>query len=162
MGSQAPHDAAVAGKTVIVTGGARGIGAATSLFYNTRGANVVVADLGSGRDAAEALIQGFPHPSQALFVEVDILDWDGMKLLFATAVKRFGSIDIVVANAGVMERREVFAVNEVDEQGELLESKEAFRVIDINMKGTLNSKTTSSRQCILGRIFTYTSAQRSG
>lgn len=138
-------DASVSGKTVIVTGGARGIGASTSMLYNVQGANVVVADLGASREAARALIQTFPHPSKAAFVEVDILNWDQMKLLFATASKRFGQIDIVVANAGIMEQHESFALDKVDNDGALLESKEAFRVIDINLKGTLNSKLIFAR-----------------
>ncbi|KAI1041841.1 hypothetical protein LB505_008320 [Fusarium chuoi] len=62
-----------------------------------------------------------------------------MTSLFRKATERFGQVDIVVANAGIMERKDTFALDEVDEHGELMESNEAFRVIDINLKGTLNT-----------------------
>ena len=48
------------GKTVVVTGGANGIGASTAELFASCGANVVVADLPSSRPAAEALIHALP------------------------------------------------------------------------------------------------------
>ncbi|KAG4259279.1 hypothetical protein FPRO03_12955 [Fusarium proliferatum] len=129
----------VENKTVIITGGARGIGAATSRLYNAHGAQVVIADLASAHDAANELIHSCRHPSHAVFIAVDIANWDDMTSLFRKATERFGRVNIVVANAGIMERKDTFALDEVDEYGELIESKEAFRVIDINLKGTLNT-----------------------
>ncbi|KAH8173255.1 short chain dehydrogenase domain-containing protein [Sarocladium implicatum] len=129
----------VENKTVIVTGGAKGIGAATTLLYNARGAQVVIADLANAKDTADELIKSLPYPSRCIFVAVDITRWEDMVSLFQQATGRFGEIDIVVANAGIMEQKDVFAVDEVDEHGTLLESKEASRVIDINLKGTLNT-----------------------
>lgn len=131
----------VENKTVIITGGARGIGAATSRLYNAHGAQVVIADLASAHDAANELIHSCHHPSRVVFIAVDIANWDEMTALFRKTTERFGRVDIVVANAGIMERKDTFALDEVDEHGELMESKEASRVIDINLKGTLNSKT---------------------
>ncbi|KAH8677819.1 dehydrogenase with different specificitie [Xylariales sp. PMI_506] len=128
-----------AGKTVIVTGGANGIGAATVSLYNRLGANVVVADLPSSQSAAEALIRSLPRPESAAFIAVNILDWAQMTGLFKETVRRFGSVDVVVANAGIMETSPVLDEGAVDENGDLLESKEAFRVIDVNLKGTLNT-----------------------
>jgi NAD(P)-dependent dehydrogenase (short-subunit alcohol dehydrogenase family) len=129
-----------AAKTVIITGGANGIGAATARLYNSHGANVVIADLSSSRRAGDALISSFPNPTSAIFIPVNILDWAQMTNLFKETVRHFGRIDIVVANAGIMETSPVLDENAVDENGNLLESKEAFKVIDINLKGTLNSE----------------------
>ncbi|KAI1042939.1 hypothetical protein LB505_009772 [Fusarium chuoi] len=98
----------LAGKTVIITGGANGIGAET-------------------------------HPSSALFISVNILLWDEMKALFSQSIRYFGKIDIVVANAGIMDSQSLFDVENVDEQGELHESAEGFHVIDVNLKGTINT-----------------------
>lgn len=130
-----------AGKTVIVTGAANGIGAATAALYNRYGANVVIADLPSSRKAAEALVETLPHRERALFVAVDILDWAQMKSLFKQTLDHFGSVDVVVANAAIMESAPVLDMDAVDEKGDLKESLEAFKVIDVNLKGTLNSES---------------------
>ncbi|KAE8403413.1 hypothetical protein BDV37DRAFT_283832 [Aspergillus pseudonomiae] len=127
------------GKVVLVTGGANGIGAATAQLFNDNGAKVVLSDLDAGRNAAENLIRGFPHPENALFMAADILNWQQMTALFKRAVEHFGAIDIVIANAGTMESLPVLDLNDVDVDGNLKESTEGFRVIDINIKGTLNT-----------------------
>lgn len=131
--------AQAAGKTAIITGGANGIGAATAALFNRHGANVIIADLSFAQQAAESLIATLTHPDKALFVPVDILDWDQMKNLFKQAVAKFGKIDIVVANAVIMETSPVLDMDALDSEGDLVESKEANRVIDVNIKGTLNS-----------------------
>ncbi|GAB1198460.1 hypothetical protein APSETT444_007783 [Aspergillus pseudonomiae] len=102
------------GKVVLVTGGANGIGAATAQLFNDNGAKVVLSDLDAGRNAAENLIRGFPHPENALFMAADILNWQQMTALFKRAVEHFGAIDIVIANAGTMESLPVLDLNDVD------------------------------------------------
>ncbi|KAL2815282.1 hypothetical protein BDW59DRAFT_16627 [Aspergillus cavernicola] len=129
----------LSGKTVIVTGGAGGIGAATARVFNTHGANVVIADIPASKESANELITSFPHPEHALFIPVDILNWEEMLHLFRTTVEKFGCIDTVVANAGIMEKTETLDVESTDADGDLLESTGAFHVIDVNVKGTLNT-----------------------
>ncbi|KIH86426.1 short chain dehydrogenase/reductase [Sporothrix brasiliensis 5110] len=132
--------AAAAGQTVIITGAAGGIGAATAVLFSEHGANVVIADLASARTAAtETLIPSLAHPERAVFVPVDILNWADMQALFKTAVATFGRVDVVVANAGIMETAPVLDMDAVDAAGDLLESREAFQVLDVNIKGTLNT-----------------------
>ncbi|CAK7236775.1 hypothetical protein SCUCBS95973_009725 [Sporothrix curviconia] len=131
--------ASAAGQTVVITGAAGGIGAATAALFSQHGANVVIADLSLARAAAEKLIPTLAHPDRAIFVPADILSWADMKNLFRTAVATFGRVDVVVANAGIMETKPVLDLDAVDADGELLESREAFRVIDVNVKGTLNT-----------------------
>jgi NAD(P)-dependent dehydrogenase (short-subunit alcohol dehydrogenase family) len=131
----------LAAKTVVITGGAAGIGAATSKLMASKGANVVIADLKSTKAAAEALISDFPDPSKAIFRPADILDWHQMNDWFKDAVSAFGSIDVVVANAGIMESRTVLDIDDVQDDGEPKAPTEAFNVIDINLKGTLNSES---------------------
>jgi len=132
----------LASKTAIVTGAANGIGAQTAALFNSHGANVVIADLEFTRTAAEQLISSFSYPSKALFIPANIINWVEMKDLFKNTVARFGSVEIVVANAGIMEAKPVIDLDGLDENGELLESRDAFKVIDINLKGTLNSPST--------------------
>ena len=62
-----------------------------------------------------------------------------MRSLFREARNRFGQVDIVIANAGLMESTNFFDFEE-DEKGELIESKDSQRVLDVNLKGTLNSE----------------------
>ncbi|EWG41577.1 hypothetical protein FVEG_03663 [Fusarium verticillioides 7600] len=129
----------LAGKTVIITGGANGIGAETVKLFNSYGANTVIADLERTRAAAESVIRSLQHPSAALFISVNILVWDEMKALFSQCIQHFSKIDIVIANAGIMENQSLFDIENVDEQGGIRESIEGFRVIDVNLKGTINT-----------------------
>ncbi|KAL1897978.1 hypothetical protein Sste5346_003832 [Sporothrix stenoceras] len=131
--------AAAAGQTAIITGAAGGIGAATAALFSQHGANVVIADLAGARAAANKLIPTLAHPDKAIFVPVDILNWADMQNLFREAVAKFGRVDVVVANAGIMETSPVLNMDAVDADGNLLESREAFKVLDVNIKGTLNT-----------------------
>lgn len=128
------------GKTAIVTGGAGGIGGATVRLLNARGANVVIADLARMQNAAEALISSLSASDSIAFQPTNIVDWTQMKKLFQFTVGKFGSVDIVVGNAAVMESASVLDPPDVDPSAEPEEPLEAFRVIDINLKGTLNSE----------------------
>ncbi|KAF3036269.1 hypothetical protein E8E12_000136 [Didymella heteroderae] len=125
-------------KTVIVTGGAGGIGAQTIRTFHAHGCNVVIADLSFAKDAATSLIASLSETSRALFHETDITDWQSMRSLFRTSKERFGQVDIVIANAGLMESRDFFNFEE-DENGELKDPKEAHKVIDVNLKGSMNT-----------------------
>ncbi|KAL3476685.1 hypothetical protein BJX99DRAFT_138298 [Aspergillus californicus] len=131
--------AKLSSKTVVITGGAGGIGAATARVFNAHGANTVIADIPGSKKTAEEVIAGFPHPENALFVPVNILNWGQMLDLVRITVAKFGSIDTVVANAGIMEKTETLDVESIDADGNLLESTGAFNVIDVNVKGTLNT-----------------------
>ncbi|KAF2450033.1 NAD(P)-binding protein [Karstenula rhodostoma CBS 690.94] len=127
-------------KTVIVTGGAGGIGAQTIRAFYEKGCNVVIADLPSSKDAAQQLISSLSDPSRAFYCPSNISDWDSMRALFRGAKKKYGQVDIAIANSGMMESRNFFDFEE-DEGGELLESRDSQRVLDVNLKGTLNSKS---------------------
>lgn len=76
-----------------------------------------------------------------------------MSELFSQTKQKFGSIDVVVANAGMMETKHFFDFEgEVDENGELKEPKEAYRVIDVNLKGTMNSTYRSANSSLPGNV----------
>ncbi|KAF4998049.1 hypothetical protein FDECE_11901 [Fusarium decemcellulare] len=129
----------IRGKTAIVTGAAGGIGSHIVKLFAHNGANVVLSDLEYSRSAAEALISSLPDPTKAIFVPTNIIDWNDMKQLFKQTVAKFGSVEFVVANAGVMESASCMNMDDVDENGELKEATEVSKVIDINLKGTLNT-----------------------
>lgn len=134
----------LATKTVIITGGAGGIGAATAKVFNNHGANVVIADIPKAKENAETLISGLSYPHKAIFVPVDITDWTQMTSLFRVTMGTFGGLDTVVANAGIMESTDALDIETTDSDGNLLPATNAFDVIDVNLKGTLNS-----RSCLL-------------
>ncbi|KAL1797628.1 hypothetical protein ACET3X_004234 [Alternaria dauci] len=125
-------------KTVIITGAANGIGAETARTYHIHGCNIVVADLPSSKEAANTLISSLAEPSRAIYHPTDIVSWSDMQSLFRETKKTFGQVDIVVANAGLMESSGFFEFEE-DEQGELMEATEAGKIIDVNLKGTMNT-----------------------
>lgn len=133
-----PDLRSLSSKTVIVTGGANGIGAQAIRTFHENGANIVIADLPATRSAAEDLISSLSDSSRALYVPTDISNWDNMKLLYQQSIDRFGGVDIVIANAGAMESKEFYDF-ERDENGELKEPVEAHRIVDINLKGAMNT-----------------------
>jgi NAD(P)-dependent dehydrogenase (short-subunit alcohol dehydrogenase family) len=129
-----------AGKTAIVTGAAGGIGAHIVRHFANAGANVVVADLEYARSSAEKLIALLPEPSRSIFVPTNIIIYDQLKSLFKKTIEKFGSVEFVIANAGVMESKSGLDMDDVDENGELVDATQISTVIDINLKGTLNSE----------------------
>jgi len=85
------------GKTVIVTGGNRGIGLAIAERFATEGANLVLASIEEQvQEAAEVL------GSHALGVVCDVADKSDVEALYDKAEERFGSVDVSVQNAGVI------------------------------------------------------------
>lgn len=87
----------IAGKTVFITGAARGIGAGAAERLYARGANVALAGLEP--DLLNALAGRLGE--RALAIEVDVTDFDGLQDAVAATVERFGGIDVGIANAGI-------------------------------------------------------------
>src|SRR3954462_12656816 len=87
----------LAGKTVLITGAARGIGAALARKAASRGARVALAGLEPELLAAVADQLGPEH----LWVECDVTDAEALKAAVQRTVDTFGGLDVVVANAGI-------------------------------------------------------------
>lgn len=94
-------DLGLKGKTVIITGGNKGIGRGITLVFASEGSNVVIAarDEETGQKVAElAKKQG----GDALYVKTDVTKLDQVKAMVQKTLDRFKKIDILVNNAGYM------------------------------------------------------------
>jgi NAD(P)-dependent dehydrogenase (short-subunit alcohol dehydrogenase family) len=111
------------GKVALVTGAARGIGFETARALIARGASVTVLDLDeeAARQAAAQL-----HDSRALGVAADVTDRGALQRAVAATVERFGGLDVVVANAGIVSRVASFRA---------MSSENFERVLDVNLMG---------------------------
>ncbi len=92
-------------KVALITGGARGIGAATARRFVAEGACVAIADrrVDEGRQLAEALnAESGASGHRALFVELDVTDEDAWERAVESTRQVFGNVDILVNNAGVI------------------------------------------------------------
>jgi NAD(P)-dependent dehydrogenase (short-subunit alcohol dehydrogenase family) len=86
-------------KVAIVTGSARGIGAALALGLGKEGAKIVIGDLRDGQKTVDAIEKA---GSEAFYVKTDVTKQDQCDALAKAAVDRFGSIDILINNAGIL------------------------------------------------------------
>lgn len=85
-------------KTVVVTGAAQGIGKGIATAYAKAGANVVIADINElgVQLAGELLMDGY----SALFIKTDVRDEQNVRQTMEQVAARFGSLDILINNAG--------------------------------------------------------------
>lgn len=88
------------GKTVIISGGASGIGAGAAQGFARAGAHTVVADVsdGLGEELVRALVE---EGHSAIFRHCDVGSEDDVEAIFALARDTFGDVDVAYANAGV-------------------------------------------------------------
>ena len=111
-------------KTAIVTGATGGIGAATSKRYLEEGANLVM--VGRSEEKLINLMKSLDNPSNALTCVADSKDESAINKCINTTYEKFGSVDIVMANAGtegIVKPLTDFTVEEFND------------VIDVNVVG---------------------------
>lgn len=114
-------------RTVVVTGASSGIGRETALAFASAGANVVLVAR-RARELAKVAAECRKAGTAAMAAPVDVAQADAVAACFRKAVKRFGSVDIVVNNAGVL-----IPANVVDMRTEDLQ-----RMLDVNLIGALH------------------------
>ena len=118
-------------KVSVVTGGAAGIGKATAARFIEEGATVVICDLNEeqGRQTAEEI--------GATFFKVNVADRQAVQAFIDAVVERYGRVDVLVNNAGVLRDGTLVKVKD----GELVKqmSEADFDlVISVNLKGVFN------------------------
>lgn len=124
----------VQGKTVIITGGASGIGETSLRAFVAAGAFVVFGDISQERGDAIASELG---QEKVVFVRGDVTDWSDQKRLFKTAAERSpsGCINIVFANAAIVKVVDSVLEDAVEEDGEPVEPN--IDVAEIGFRGAL-------------------------
>lgn len=134
------------GRTVLVTGAAQGIGKALAEYFVASSARVVVAD----RDAA-LLNQEWPDEGDSILrLEVDVVDAESVRSGIDQAVQKWGSIDVVVNNAGIA--RDAMVWKMTDDQWN--------SVFAVHVTGTFNvtrAAVPHMRAAGYGRIINVTS-----
>lgn len=99
----------VAGKRIVVTGAASGMGRATARLFADEGAWVAVVDCAAdGVDSVVAEIEDAHGPDRAAGFVTDVADHEQLKALVASVVARAGGVDVLVNNAGISRATSVF------------------------------------------------------
>lgn len=115
-------------KTIVITGGSSGIGLATATLLSSLNAshNLVLLDL-------QPPPPSFSHgSSHVLFLQCDVTSWTSQRDAFEQAHQRFGRLDMVFVNAGIMEYRDQFFTDELDASGKLAPPDHRTLTVDIN------------------------------
>lgn len=124
------------GKTVIVTGGASGIGYATVEEFIKDGANVTVCDINPTAPEFKGAKEG-----QLLYVPTDVTSRESVKNMVAKTVETFGHLDVLVNNAGINIPRLL-----VDEAGQYeLDDGVWDKVMNVNVKGLFYCSQEAAR-----------------
>jgi glucose 1-dehydrogenase len=123
-------------KVAIVTGGAKGIGLAIAKRFASDGARVVIADIND--DAGSHAAQEVGAHGAVRFVRCDVGDKAEVENLVGSTVQAWGSIDVLVNNAGIAHGADFLDVSEADFD----------RVLRVNLKGTFLVGQAVARQMV--------------
>lgn len=117
----------ITGKTAVITGGAKGIGAVTARLFCEQGAQVAIIDF--DETAGDALArQLHAEGNDIAFFKADVSDEQQVEQAAAAIVQQFGSVDILINNAGITMDAMTLKMD-----------AEAFRkVLDVNVTGVFN------------------------
>jgi len=129
------------GKIALVTGAARGIGAAIALRLAQGGAKVCVNDV-ANLEAGEAVVQSIRGlGAEAMFVKADISNASQVEAMFQEVEKAWGGVDILMNNAGITRDGLILRMSEEDWD----------RVLTINLKGAFLCSKAAARGMVRRR-----------
>ncbi|MEK5067838.1 3-oxoacyl-ACP reductase FabG [Sporosarcina sp. FSL K6-1508] len=114
-------------KTVVITGGANGIGAVAAALFGKHGAQIAIVDF--DKIAGEAKAQQLHEKGiEAAFFQADVSDSENVKGMATKVIEQFGKVDILINNAGITK----------DAMMLKLEVDDFKQVIDVNLTGVFN------------------------
>lgn len=115
----------IAGQSVIVTGGSKGIGKGIAKVFAAQGAKVVVAARGLA-DAEATVNEIRAEGGTAVAHAADVSNWESVQGLVAKTLEMFGGLDILCANAGIFPQKKIVELSPEDWD----------HVLDTNVKST--------------------------
>ncbi len=113
-------------KTVFVTGASRGIGKEVALKFAENGYNIVINYVSSKTNVEELKEEFESKGVKAFIMQADVTDKDAIETLVKKAIEEFGSIDVLVNNAGITKDNLLMRMSD----------EEFDKVIEVNLKGT--------------------------
>lgn len=116
------------GKTVIITGGSRGIGKACCLEFAKQGANIVFTFNKSHNEADALAAEIKKFGVDCLCLQADVRDYEQCSAVMQKSLERFKEVEILVNNAGIKKDKALF----------MMLPEEWKEVIDTNLNGTFN------------------------
>jgi 3-oxoacyl-[acyl-carrier protein] reductase len=116
------------GQVVLITGGSRGIGAATAIMFAKAGANVAITYQKDKNAAIKILKQIRKLGREAIALRCNVASFGDVKKTVTQVFKKFGRIDVLVNNAGV------WTFGQIEKMSEKVWNE----TIDANLKGTFN------------------------
>lgn len=123
------------GKVAIVTGAGSGNGAAIALGYLKEGAYVTFADI--NEDFLKETVENLDYPKENYMVQrVDVTDRASVQLCVSETVKKYGRLDIMVANAGITIRKDFLEQTDADFE----------KVMNVNLKGTFITSQEAAKE----------------
>ncbi len=136
------------GKVALVTGASRGIGAEIALALARVGAKVVVNYVQNQSAADNVCAEILKHHGECIAVQANVSDPAAVKMLFAQSISHFGSIDLLINNAGILLFKEITNIQD----------DEFDRIIDINFKSVFYAlREASTKISDNGRVVTISS-----
>ncbi|MBB4824591.1 3-oxoacyl-[acyl-carrier protein] reductase [Sporosarcina luteola] len=115
------------GKTAVLTGGAKGIGAVAARLFGKEGAQVAILDF-DGTTGEETARQLHGEGIEVAFFHVDVADRESVHTVASQVLTHFGKVDILVNNAGITKDAMLLNMDAADFQ----------RVLDVNMIGVFH------------------------
>ncbi|MHC5067477.1 MAG: sorbitol-6-phosphate dehydrogenase subunit [Planctomycetota bacterium] len=132
------------GKTAIVTGGSLGIGRGVANGLAEVGANIVIADINAETGEAAAAEIAEQYGVGTLFVACNVADQEQVDAVIDGAVAKFGSVDVLINNAGILIPRLLVDPNGKEEiTGDIID-----KMLAVNIKGQFLVAQACARQMV--------------